>query len=144
MSRWPSTARPDAQPLETQQRAPEIVGPHGIDGDLAVGDRGEADEAADLDVIGTDGVGRAAERTSAFDGVDVGADAVDLGAHGHQRPGEILDVGLAGGIAEHGAALGRDRRHQRVLRPGDARLVEEDVRADQPLLGLELVAVARP
>ena len=66
---------------------------------------------------------------------------LDLGAHGHQAAGQILHVRLAGGVAEHGAALGHDRGHQRVLGAGDARLVEEDVVALE-LLGLELVAVA--
>ena len=32
--------------------------PHRIDGDLAIGDGGETDEAADLDVVGPDGVAR--------------------------------------------------------------------------------------
>ena len=49
---------------------------------------------------------------------------------------------LAGGVPEHGAALRGHRRHQRVLGPGDAGLVEEDVGPDRALLGLELVAVA--
>ncbi len=67
---------------------------------------------------------------------------VDLGAHGHEGAGQVLDVRLAGGVPEHGPALGGDGRHERVLGPGDAGLVQEDVVPHEPLLGLELVAVA--
>ncbi len=103
----------------------------------AVGDRGEPDEAGDLDVVGADRVAAAGERMAALDGVDVGADALDLGAQRHQEPGQVLHVRLAGGVAEDGPALGRHRGHQGVLGAGDARLVEEDVAPDQ-LLGLDL------
>ena len=44
---------------------------------------------------------------------------------------EVLDVRLAGGVAQDRRALGRDRGHERVLGAGDARLVEEDVGAAQ-------------
>ena len=64
-----------------------------------------------------------------------------LRPHRHQAAGEVLHVRLAGGVAQDRASLGRHRRHERVLGAGDARLVEEDVGADEAL-GLELVAVA--
>ena len=64
-----------------------------------------------------------------------------LSAHRHQAAGQVLDVRLAGRVAQHRPALGHHGGHQRVLGAGDARLVEEDVGADE-LLGLELVAVA--
>src|SRR5205085_6753131 len=99
---------PDAEPLEAEQRAPQIFRAHRVDGDLAVGDRCEADEAADLDVIGADGIGGPAEWPPAFYRVDVGADPVDLGAHGRERAGEVLHVRLACGVPEHRAPLGRD------------------------------------
>ena len=50
-------------------------------------------------------------------------------------------MGLARRVAEHRAALGHHRGHERVLGAGDAGLVEEDVGAGEAL-GLELVAVA--
>ena len=71
-------ARANAEPLEAQQGGAEVVAPDALDGDVAVGDGGEADEAADLDVVGADRVSRAGERAAALDGVDVGADALDL------------------------------------------------------------------
>src|SRR5574338_695520 len=52
-----------------------------MDGDGAVGDRREPDEAPDLDVIRSDRVRGTVERPSALHGVDVGSDALDVGPH---------------------------------------------------------------
>ena len=121
----------NAEPLEAEQRGAEVVAPDTLDGDLAVGDRGEADEAADLDVIGADRVARAGEGAAALDGVDVGADALDVRAQRVEEAGEVLHVRLGGGVAQDGAALGGHRGHEGVLGAGDAGLVEEDVGADE-------------
>jgi hypothetical protein len=43
-------------------------------------------------------------------------------------------VGLARRVQDHGGALGQRRGHHRVLGGGDARLVEEDLRAAEPAL----------
>ena len=104
MSLLPSIARPDAEPIEADQRAAQVLGAHRIDRELAVGHRGEPDEPADLDVVGADRV-CAAERPAALDGVAVGADALDLRAHRHQEAGEVLDVGLARSVAQNGRPL---------------------------------------
>ncbi len=71
----------------------------------------------------------------------VGPDPLDLRAEAHQEPGEILHMGLAGGIAQHRATLRGDSGHQRVLRAGDARLIQEHVRPGE---GLRLEPVAVP
>ena len=69
----------------------------------------------------------AVETLGAVDGDQVGADALDVGAHLHEHPRQILDVRLAGGVADHGGA-GRQRgRHQRVLGGHHRRLVHEHV-----------------
>ena len=137
----PSSRGPDAEPLEAEQRAAEVVAPDAVDGEGAVRDGGQADEGADLDVVGADRVGGAVERLSPVDHVGVGADPLDPGAHRHQEPGEVLHVRLRGGVPEDGAPLRPHRRHQRVLGAGDARLVEEDV-GPAERLAEELVAVA--
>ena len=93
------------------------------------GDRGEPDERADFDVIGSDPVRRAAELASAVDRELVRADAVDLGAERDEEMTEILHVRLARRVAENGRPARRDRGHERVLGARDARLVEEDVGA---------------
>ena len=72
-------------------------------------DRGEADEAADLDVLGRDRPLPAAELLDAVDAEDVRLDPVDLGAERDEEAAEILDVRLAGGVADHRLA-GRERR----------------------------------
>ena len=50
-----------------------------------------------------------------------------------EEAAEILDVRLAGGVPDHGLALGQHRRHHGVLRAGDGRLVEEQLRPDEPV-----------
>ena len=59
-----------------------------------------------------------------------------------EEAAEILHVRLAGGVPERRLALGERRRHDGVLRPGDAGLVEEQRRALETL-GAHLVALAR-
>ncbi len=53
---------PDAKTLEAEQGAAEIVAADPIDGECAVRDGGQPDEAPDLDVVGADRVGGAVER----------------------------------------------------------------------------------
>src|SRR6185312_7062429 len=120
----------NTQALEAQQGAPQVLRPDRIDGDLAVGNCGEPDETADLDVIRTDRVPGADQWPTAFDSVDVGTDPFDLSTHGDENSGEILHVRLARGVSQHRPTLGHDRRHEGVLGAGDARLIEEDVAAD--------------
>ena len=48
-----------------------------------------------------------------------------------EEPAEILDVGLARGMADHGLALGKRRRHDRVLGAHDRGLVEVDALATE-------------
>ena len=54
-----------------------------------------------------------------------------------QKAAEVLDVGLARSVADHGLALGQDCRHERVLGSRHAGLVEEDVGTAEPV-GLQL------
>lgn len=65
--------------------------------------------------------------------VRVRADARDPRPHRDQRPGGVLHVRLRRGIPQDRGALGANGRHQGILSPGDARLVEEEVRAMQLL-----------
>ena len=54
----------DAEPLESEDGAAQILLADRFDDDVAVGHRREADEAPDLDVIGTDGVAWRRQRAS--------------------------------------------------------------------------------
>jgi len=123
----PVEVRLDAEPLEAEQRGAQVGGAHALDAQLRVGDRRQADERAHLDVVRADRELGAPQRAAALDRERVGPDAADLGAHGDQEPREVLHVRLRGGVAQHRGALRPDGRHEGVLGPGDARLVEEDV-----------------
>ena len=122
----------DAEAREAHQRRAQMLDAGVGDANVRRRHRGQADERADLDVIGPDAMRRAAELAAAVDRDLVRADAVDLGAERDEEMTEILHVRLARGVAEHRGSRRRDRRHERVLGPGDARLVEEDVGAAKP------------
>ena len=64
--------------------------------------------------------------------MQVGADALDVGAHLDEHAREVLDVRLAGGVADHGRARGQRGGHQRVLGGHHRGLVHEDVGRPQP------------
>ncbi len=125
----------DAELAEGGHDGDEIVGLDVLDHDLSSGRRGEADEARDLDVVGPDSVLAPAELVHALDVQHVRADALDPRTERDEEPAEILDVRLAGGMAEHGFTVGENRRHDRVLGPHDRRLVEVDARAREAVRG---------
>src|SRR5207302_1668148 len=121
----------DTETLEGGQDRDQVGGLDVVDRDLAGGDRPEADEARHLDVVAADAVLAAGELGPALDVDDVRADAFDPRAEGDEESAQILDVRLARRVADHGLAAGENGGHDRVLRPGYARLVEEDVRRAQ-------------
>ena len=109
-----------------------------LDGDVAAGHGCHADEGADLDHVGQDGVVGAVQCGDALDGQQVGADAGNPGAHGVEHPAELLDVGLAGGVVDGGGASGQDGGHDDVGGARHAGLVQEHVCALQ-LVGINLI-----
>jgi hypothetical protein len=96
----------DAEALEVREDRPDVLGGYVLDGHVPAGDRGEADEAGDLDVLGADAPLAAVEGLDAVDAEDVRADAVDPRAERLEEAAEILDVRLARGVADHGLPLG--------------------------------------
>ena len=114
----------DAELPERRDDRDEIVRLDVRHDELAARRRGEADERRDLDVVRADAVVAPAERRLPRDVQDVRADALDLCADRDEEAAEILDVRLAGGVAEDGLAFGEHGGHDRVLRPHDGRLVE--------------------
>src|SRR3989304_7368496 len=94
-----------------------MLGNDVLDHDLALGDRPEAEEARDLDVVGADPVRAAREALDAMDTEDVRPDPLDVRAEGDEKAAEVLDVRLACGIRDDGLALRADRRPDHVLRP---------------------------
>src|SRR5215218_4214443 len=66
-----------------------------------------------------------AQALDPLDGQEVRADAGDVGPQADQEPAQVLDVGLAGGVADHRPALGQDGGHDGVLGGRHRRLVQE-------------------
>jgi hypothetical protein len=62
----------------------------------------------------------------ALDAEHVRLDPLDLRAERDEKAAEILDMRLAGGVPDHGLALGQHGGHEHVLRRHHARLVQED------------------
>jgi hypothetical protein len=48
------------------------------------------------------------------------------GAHGHEHPAQVLDLGLAGGVVDDRGAVGQGAGHDQVLRGTHAREVQRD------------------
>ena len=102
-----------------------------LDREVAPRDGGERGEARDLDVLGADAIRAAAEPVDAFDAEDVRADALDPRAEGVEEAAEVLDVRLAGRMADDRVALGEDGGHDRVLGAHHRGLVEVHPLADE-------------
>src|SRR3954469_22105941 len=121
----------DAEAREAHARRAKVLDAGVLDSKLRPGHGGEADERADLDVIGTDTVARrfGAQLTITVDRHGVRADALDVGAERDEEVREILDVGLAGGVSQHGRAPRGGGGNERVLRRRDTGFVEENIRA---------------
>ena len=122
----------DAEPRERGQDREQVPGLDVLDRDVAARRGREADEAADLDVLGSDAPVAAVQLGDAVDAEDVRLDPLDLGAERDEEAAEVLDMRLAGGVADHRLALGEHGRHDDVLGRHHARLVEEDRLAAQP------------
>ena len=90
----------DSEPRERVPDRAQMLDGGVLDHDLAAGDGGQADERGDLDVVGADPVGAAAERLDAVDREHVRSDPLDPGAHGVQEPAEVLHMRLAGGVGD--------------------------------------------
>ena len=72
---------------------------------------------------------RAAELLHAMDAEEVGANAVDEGAHAVEHLAKLLDVGLAGGVVDGCGALCKHCSHHYVGGTGDGGFVKEHVSA---------------
>ena len=73
------------------------------------------------------------EPISALYAQRLGADAVDLGAHFYQAFGDIAHLGLAGGVLDHGFAVGKGRAHHHRMRCANGDLGKRDACAFEAL-----------
>jgi hypothetical protein len=106
----------DTEPREAHQRRSQVLDAGVGDADLRLGDRGEPDERADLDVVRADSMGRAAEASPAFDRELVGARCRRCPHRGDEEMTEVLDVRLAGRVPQDRRAAGGDRGDERRSR----------------------------
>src|SRR6476659_6128886 len=90
----------DPELAERRDDRDQIIGLDVLDRHVAAGRGRERREARDLDVLRPDPVLAAVELGHASDPHDVGADALDLRAERDEEVAEILDVRLAGGVAD--------------------------------------------
>src|SRR5262249_38162416 len=100
-----------------------------FDPDFAAGDESGREKCARLDAIAHDLVVAGAELCLALNADDFAALALDLGAHGAKRPGQIDDLRLAGAVLKHRLPLRKHGRHHDVFGRTDARELEYHPRA---------------
>ena len=72
---------------------------------------------------------RSVERLYAVYGEQVGADAFYAGTHTDQQAAQLLNIGLAGCIVDHGAAFGHHGGHYDIGRACDGSFRKQDVSA---------------
>ena len=135
--------RLDSEPAEGGQDRDQVVRVGVLDRHVARGHGGEADEARHLDVVGPDPPLAAGERRDALDAEHVRLDPLDLRSERDEEAAEILDVWLAGGVADHGLTRRQHGGHDGVLGRHHAGLVQEDALAAETPVCVHLVAVAQ-
>ncbi len=103
---------------------------------LPAGEADSGDEGGRLHPVGDGPVVGRAQLVDPLDFDAGGASAAYVRPHLDEHGGEVGDLRLAGGVLDHGRALGEHGGHQDVVRCGVARELEHDAGAD------EAVAVA--
>ena len=91
----------DPESREAHQRRAQVFDAGVLDAQRRPRHRREADERSDLDVVGTDAMRAAAERPASVDREQIRADSLDVRAQRDEKVAKILDVRLAGGVAEN-------------------------------------------
>ncbi len=138
----PSLLQVYAKAAEGVRDDAEVVVRYVLDGDAAAADGGHADEGAHLDHVRQDLVLGAAQTLYAVDAEEVGAYAVDEGAHAVEHLAELLEVRFAGSIVYCGSTFGKDCGHDDVGGTGDGGLVKEHVAACEAAVGGEVEGAA--
>ncbi len=86
-----------------------------------------------FDAVGIDAMFGAVQLVHALNPDGRRARALDIRAHGYQQSGQVDHLRLPGAIFHQRIALSQNRRHQQVFRARHGDLVENNVRAMQPL-----------
>ncbi len=103
------------------------------DAQLLAAQRSGDEECARLDTIGNNAMPHPVQLLDALDADPRRARALDLGAHGVEQIRQIQHLGLAGAVFQDGFALGQGGGHQDVFGAGDGDLLEDNLRAVQPV-----------
>ena len=131
----------DAEAAEHLWDEAEVLHLGVLDGEVALGHGGHADEGAHLDHVGQQAVFAAVQLLHAADGEQVAPHAADAGAHAVEHLAELVDVRFAGGVHDGGGAVGQHGGHHDVGGAGDGGFVEEHVAAFEAL-GVDEVGAA--
>ena len=97
----------DPQPVRRRAGWTRVVWTALVDGHVAAGHSGAADEASDLDVVGQC-AGASAQLAHAFDTQRVRPDSLDTRAQRHEEMTEILHMRLTGSVDEDGLCWSAD------------------------------------
>ncbi len=117
------------------ERRLEMFGPCALQQHVAAGHGGRHGVGAGLDAVGQHAMLGAAEPRDALDLDHRRAGALDLGAHFHQKIGQIANFRLARGVADQCRPLGERRRHQGHMGAADRDLGKIDLAAAQAPAG---------
>ena len=123
----------------------EVLEPRADELDLAAGDAARHEQRAGFDAVGHDlAVGRRRARRRLRSRSSTCPAPIDLRAHAVEERGEVGDLGLARRVLDDGRALGEHRRAHQVLGRADARELEHDARAGEPVARARARSRARP
>src|SRR5438876_2129143 len=131
----------DARPTQLEDQGAQVSG-YSIFQDSLTTRGGDRDGIGPgFDVVGDHPMGRAAQLGHALDLQDVGADALNAGAHLPEEECQVDHVWLAGGVVDRCDAVCGGGRHYQVLRAGHGRHVQVDGGAGQPVGASDVLAV---
>ena len=129
----------DTNPLEAEADHPELGNIHLLQKDFSSTGTGKADEGTRFHIIEPKTEISSMQTLLPLYLEHVAADAADLATHAAKHVAEVLDMWLAGRVANDCRPLGEAGGHDDILGTGDGRLVEENVVSDQmPFLRGEL------
>ena len=123
----------DAGRAQLRDHRLQVLGRRASSQHVAAGDRRRHHERAGLDAVGDDGVIDRVQLARRLRCMITRCPAPSMRAPILFRRGQLLDLGLARGVLERGAALGQRRGHHQVLGAGDGRACRTRFGALQPL-----------
>ena len=99
---------------------------------MSAGDESPGGITSGLDTVPQDPVRCGPEHRVALDVEGAGAEPLNVGAHRHQAPGQIRDLGFPGGILDAGFTARQHCRHQGVFRGTHRDMRKTDPPAAEP------------